>query len=389
MTPAARVQAAVEVLDAILAGTPAEKALTRWGRRSRFAGSGDRAAVRDHVFHVLRRRRSCAALGGGATGRALMIGALSGAGQDVPAHFSGARHGPAPLTPSEAAHIAREIDLPELVALDCPDWLAPELRRSLGTDFAPVMERLRDRAPVFVRVNTLRADRPAARAALAAEGIEARPHPLADTALEVTANARRIGGSAAYRDGLVELQDAASQAVIAGLPELAGRRVLDYCAGGGGKSLALAARGAEVAAHDADPGRMRDLPARAARAGAPVQIVDAAAAARGGPYDLVLVDAPCSGSGAWRRAPAGKWRLTPERLNELCTLQETILGTVRDLVAPGGWLVYVTCSLLEVENGERVAAFLAANPDWRSAWSRRFTPLDGGDGFFVAHLTQR
>ncbi|GHD99675.1 SAM-dependent methlyltransferase [Defluviimonas sp. 20V17] len=390
MTPAARLSAAMDVLDRVAAGGNAEQALTQWARASRFAGSGDRAAVRDLVFTALRRRHSHAALGGGESGRALILGALREAGTDPAALFTGEAHAPAPLSAQETAHLARPVALEGTVALDCPDWLAPQLQASLGADFAPVMQALRDRAPVYLRVNTARGDRAAAQASLAAEGIATRPAPLAETALEVTGNERRIRNAQAYRDGLVELQDAASQALVAALPVRPGQRVLDYCAGGGGKVLALAARARQqLFAHDADPGRMRDLPARAARAGTEVQLLTGPEAAARGPYDLVLLDVPCSGSGAWRRAPEAKWRLTPERLRDLQEIQSEVLDKTMSYVAPGGCLAYATCSVIEAENGARIKAFLAAHPDWRCSFQRRFTPLEGGDGFYLALLTRR
>lgn len=387
MTPAARVAAAIEVLDAWVGGVALERALTNWARTHRFAGSKDRAAIRDHVFDAARCKRSYAALGGAATGRGLMIGALSAAGMEPAEVFTGEGHAPAPLAPGEGSGMAWA-DLPEAVRLDCPDWLEAPLRASLGADFAPVMEALRHRAPVFLRVNLARATRDAARAALAAEGIEARAHPLSATALEVREGARRVQASAAYRDGLVELQDVASQAVVDSLPVPPGARVLDYCAGGGGKALALAARGAMVTAHDADPGRMADLPRRAARAGARIAVLAPGQRPAAAGYDLVFADAPCSGSGSWRRSPEGKWRLTPERLHDLCVIQGEILDEIAQFVIPGGSLAYATCSLLEAENGAQIAAFVARHPGWRLQAQRRFTPHDGGDGFYVAHLTR-
>jgi 16S rRNA (cytosine967-C5)-methyltransferase len=390
MTPAARLAAAIAVLDRVLAGAPGEQALTNWGRASRYAGSGDRAAVRDLVFDALRCRRSFAALGGAETGRGLILGGLRAAGVDPAPAFGTGPHAPAPPT---AAELADRGPLPELVALDCPDWLAPLLRASLGDDFAAVMALLRRRAPVFLRVNLRRADRgqagrDAALAALAADGIAARPHPLADTALEVTGNARRIAGSAAYLSGLVELQDAASQAVVAALPLADGQRVLDFCAGGGGKALAMAAR-ADLAltAHDADPRRMRDLPARAERAGIRLQITETARLVRGS-FDLVLADVPCSGSGSWRRAPEAKWTLTAGRLAALMEIQAAILADAAALVAPRGTLAYATCSLLHDENAGQTDRFLADRPGWRQLTARRWTPLDGGDGFYLATMTR-
>jgi 16S rRNA (cytosine967-C5)-methyltransferase len=390
VTPAARLAAAIGVLDAVAAGARAEAALTGWARGARYAGSGDRTAVRDHVFDALRRRRSLAALGGAATGRGLMLGALRAAGTDPAGLFTGAGHAPAPLTASEARHLAEPVAMTEAEALDCPDWLAPALRESLGGDFVPVMQALQARAPVFLRANLARAAPAAACAALAAEGIAAHPHPLAPTALRVEGPLRGLQATQVWQDGLVELQDAASQAVCAALPLVPGARVLDHCAGGGGKALAIAARlaaegGGAVFAHDAAPRRMADLPVRAARAGTPVALLDDPAAQA--PFDLVLTDVPCSGSGSWRRDPEGKWRLTPERLAELLRTQAEILDAAARLVAPAGTLAYATCSLLEAENGAQVAAFLARAPGWRRVEERRWTPRDGADGFHLALLT--
>lgn len=382
MTPAARLSAAIAILDAVLAGEPAERALTNWARASRFAGSGDRQAVRDHVFDALRCRRSFAALGGAESGRGLMIGALRAAGVDPEGLFTGEGHAPPPLAEAERAPPR---PMAEAEALDCPDWLAPRLRASLGDDFAPVMALMRQRAPVFLRANAARTSREAAIAALAAEGIASRPGPLAATAIEVTGQPRRIAGSAAYREGLVELQDAASQAVVEALPLAPGERVLDYCAGGGGKSLALAAGGARVTAHDAAPTRMRDLPERARRAGVRIDLAEGVPRGR---FPLVLLDVPCSGSGSWRRAPEGKWRLDPARLAALEAVQAEILAKAAPLVAPGGHLAYATCSLLDGENGVQVEKFLSSTGGWRLKFQRRFTPLEGGDGFYLAVMEQ-
>ncbi len=227
-------------------------------------------------------------------------------------------------------------------------------------------------------------------AALTEDGIATQPHPLANSALEVTGNARKIQMSRAYADGLVELQDAASQAVVEALPLRDRARVLDYCAGGGGKTLAMAARARlRLMAHDAAPGRMRDLPVRAARAGISVRLLLPSEVDRAGPFDLVLADVPCSGSGSWRRAPEGKWALTPARLEELAALQNAILRRAAKLVAPDGVLAYATCSMLEAENGAQIGAFLAEEAEWQLLRQHRFTPLQGGDGFYLALLTRR
>lgn len=380
MTPGARVAAAITVLDRVLAGEAAEKALVNWARGSRFAGSGDRAAVRDLVFDALRRMRSCAALGGGMTGRGLMLGLARAQGADLAGLFSGQGHAPPPPMPDEAPRAMTQAE-----ALDCPDWLEPPLRDALGADFAAVMQAMQARAPVFLRVNTRKGAMARARATLAAEGIETRPHPLAATALEVTEGARKVAASAAYRDGLVELQDVASQAVVAALPLADGQRVLDFCAGGGGKALAMAAQARlDVTAHDAHPQRMADLPIRAARAGVSVRLCATAELAGG--YDLVLADAPCSGSGAWRRQPEARWRLDAARLSALTDTQDAVLTAAAAQVRPGGWLAYATCSLLTAENRDRVEAFVQRTPRFALHRSLRLTPLDGGDGFYLALL---
>ncbi len=380
MTPAARVSGAIEVLDLILSGASAEVALTNWGRANRYAGSGDRAAIRDHVFTALRCRASFAAWGGGLTGRGLMLGAFRASGQEVTSIFSGEGHAPAKVA-DEAGTMPKGY-----AALDCPDWLGPRLEASLGPDFVPVMQALQRRAPVFLRVNTVKGKREAAQAALLSDEIVSSPVEWVNTALEITQNARKIQTSQAYLTGLVELQDASSQSVVASLYLTPNAKVLDYCAGGGGKTLALAARGAKVWAHDAYPARMTDLPDRATRAGLRVMITQNPEETK--PYDLILTDVPCSGSGSWRRDPAGKWALTAARLAELTVIQAQILDAVVTMVRHDGTLAYATCSLLAEENEDQIAAFQTRNPGWTLKTQRRFSPLSGGDGFFLATLTR-
>lgn len=387
MTPAARQAAAIAILDLWLAETPAEAALTRWARGARYAGSGDREAVRDLVFRAIRQRRSALALGGGqATGRALVLGLLR-ADDEAPQGWDGTGHAPEPLGAAEAALFAGP---PPVLArgerLDCADWLLPRFDAALGAQADAVLALLRERAPVFLRVNTARAGRDAVITELETAGIEARPHPLAATAIEVTGNPRRLRQSAVLAEGRAELQDAASQAVVADFAACLrpGARVLDFCAGGGGKALALAAAGFRVSAHDADPARMRDLPVRARRAGARITVLERDIAPG---WPAVLADVPCSGSGSWRRAPEAKWSLTPERLAALNATQAAILSQCAELTAPGGVLGYATCSLLREENEDRIAAFLATQPGrWDIRLRRRLSPLDGGDGFFLVVL---
>jgi 16S rRNA (cytosine967-C5)-methyltransferase len=382
MTPAARISAAIEILDRALGGTPIEPALTAWGRANRFAGSGDRAAIRDLVFDAWRCKRSFAALGGSDTGRGLMLGRLRATGKDAALFFTGEGHAPAPSTPLDAPRPATDSE-----ALDCPDWLVPRLQHSLSDQFAPIMRALQQRAPVFLRVNLARTTRTVAAAQLADNGIDTATHPLAEASLQVLTPGRKLLTTQAYLDGLIELQDVASQAVIEAIPLSPGQKVLDYCAGGGGKTLALAARArVRLWAHEVNPSRMRDLPERAARAGADITITNDPHLHA--PYDLVLVDAPCSGSGSWRRDPQGKWALTEVRLAELIETQAGILDKTAPLVAQTGLLAYATCSLLADENQHQITRFLQRHPDWQQISRRSITPLDGGDGFYISILAR-
>ena len=386
MTPAARVAAAASVLDRVLAGAPAEAALIGWARGARYAGSGDRAAVRDLVYDSLRRRGRHALRAGlsGAedprlTGRVLMLGVLAEAGTDPDTLFTGQGHAPLPLTDAERAGLAAGVA--GGAADDLPAWLHGPLREALGADFPAYSQAMTRRAPVWLRVNSLRATLAEARAALAAEDIATTPHPACVTALCVTEGARRIARSRAYLDGLVELQDLSPQRAVAALGDLKGLSVLDFCAGGGGKALAMAAQGAaRVVAHDANPARMADLPARAARAGARIEV-----AAPQGRFDLVLTDVPCSGSGTWGRDPDARWRFSPGDLTRLAQVQAAILDETLGFLRPGGRLAYMTCSVLRAENEDRIADFSACK-GLNLLEMRRFGPPGDGDGFFLAVL---
>lgn len=384
MTPAARIAAAIEVLDACRGGQAAEQALTRWARQSRFAGSKDRAAVRDHVYDVLRSKQSAMRLGGGETGRALMIGLLRLQNLDPDQYFTGTGHAPDVLRETE-----RRCAIPETTDRDwnLPAWLISEFETSLGDRAFDTARLLRERAPVTLRVNAAVASVTTIIDELKKEGIATRRNPLSPQALTVTEGERRIRQSEFYQKGAFEIQDASSQAVVEALPKA--RRCLDYCAGGGGKSLAMAAQPNRlVFAHDIDPQRMQDIEARAGRAGVKIPKLKTNDLSGKSPFDLVLCDAPCSGSGAWRRSPEAKWTLTAERLDELCKTQLDILHQASKLTAKKGYLIYATCSVLRAENESIVETFLKAHGGWTCGFQRRFDVSENGDGFFTAHLTQ-
>ncbi|MEL6647683.1 MAG: RsmB/NOP family class I SAM-dependent RNA methyltransferase [Pseudomonadota bacterium] len=390
MTPAARIAAAIDVLDRVIDGLPAEQALTRWARGSRFAGSKDRAAVRDHVFQALRCRRSYAALGGGTTGRAIMIGALRAAEIDPGTLFHGEGHAPAPLNAEEVTAGRAPGSLAE--AVDLPDWLWSVFERDLGQGAQVAAQAQQRRAPITLRVNQRMNVLAQAIEMLQKDGIDARENSRCATALIVTSGARKVRQSQAYLSGVVDLQDASSQAAMARITVPPGAKVLDYCAGGGGKTLALAANmsaddTARFFAHDIDPARMGDVPARAARAGVEITCVAPEDLCANAPFDIVLLDAPCSGSGTWRRSPDAKWRLTPERLDNLVRIQKDILESSRRLLTQGGQLYYTTCSVLTRENEAQVAAFCAAHPEFELTDEARWPVTEDGDGFYFAALS--
>lgn len=385
MTPGARVAAAIEIVDRITEGAAPERALTGWARFNRFAGSKDRAAIRDLVFDVLRRWWSTAAQGGGESGRARLIGLLAREDGALDRLFSGEGYAPAPLSDAERAAVVPDADVP-----DIPPWLWPEFSADLGPDAGAVADTLRARAPVFLRVNLSRSTRDSVVMSLVAEGIEAVPHENVKSALQIIGNARKITGSTAFRQGLCELQDASSQAAVLDAPLVVGD-LLDLCAGGGGKALAVADRARaekmemRVFAHDIAPARMADIPARANRAD--VQITRLAPDdLLGRQFQTVLIDAPCSGSGTWRRAPGGKLILTPEGLGQLTSTQEVLLDQGAALTRPGGVLVYMTCSVLKRENGAQIASFLARRKGWTVLSETLTLPGTGGDGFYTCGL---
>ncbi len=411
VTPAARIQAAIEILDGMSASQlPADRFIRDWFRMRRYAGSTDRAAVAERVYDVLRHRASFAWRMQSEAPRALAIAGVLAEGADVDAIFSGGTYAPAPLTENERAAIAEKRDDPPLHAQhEFPAFLEAELTRSLGETLPAEMRAMLDRAAVDLRVNTLKATRDDVLARLRNAGIDAYRTPHSPLGIRIAAQAglSALRRDPSFEDGSFEFQDEASQIVALLVNAKPCERILDLAAGAGGKALALAAtmhNEGEIVASDIDAGRLLQIGARAARAG--VTIIRTQNDVPEASYDAVLIDAPCSGSGAWRRQPEQKWRLTPARLAELTALQDRLLALGAARVQPGGRLVYVTCSLLACENEERIVAFLAQHPEftlrspkdaWQDATSLppppgmdvyfRATPATTGtDGFFAAIL---
>jgi len=376
MTPAARLAAAIEVLAEIAARhRPAADALKDWGLGHRFAGSGDRAAIAGLVYDGLRRRASAAWIMGQDTPRAVLLGMLArerGLAPDaIAALCDGSRYAPPPLSEDERASLVQQ-DLdraPAWVAGDYPEWLDPYFARVFGDERAEELSALAARAPLDLRVNTQKADRAKVSEQLA--DLRAEPTRWSPVGLRVRlspeAKSPAIHAEPAFLKGFVEVQDEGSQlaALLAGARP--GAQVIDLCAGAGGKTLALAAamegRG-QVYATDADKRRLAPIHARLERAGAHnVQVRTPKGQADvladlAGRADLVLIDAPCTGTGVWRRHPDAKWRVRPGALAGRQQEQTAVLDRAVALVKPGGRIAYVTCSVLDEENGAQVRAFL-------------------------------
>lgn len=384
MTPAARYASAIAVLDDVLAGASAEKCLTTWARSNRYAGSKDRAAVRDHVFDVLRRKRSLAALGGGEDGRALVRGLLRHQGLDPAEVFGAGGYGPVALTEAELGG-GRQPEGAE--AVDLPDWLWQVWQEDLGADAAAAAAVLQDRGPVTLRVNLRRGTRDAAIAMLMEDEIVVRPIENVKTALQVVENERRIHLNRAYVEGFVEVQDLASQEAVLAMNVPKGARVLDYCAGGGGKALALAdLYDCDVVAHDISTHRMADIPARAARAGVAIGVCETVDLSDAGLFDFIFVDAPCSGSGTWRRAPEAKWAMTTDKLIDYNALQAEVLSKAALHLGRRGRIAYATCSVLKSENEAILRSFSGRDPRWSIGATAQRLPDALGDGFFYGIL---
>ena len=385
MTPGARLAAAIEVLDAIhTSSTPADEVVRAWGRARRYAGSKDRRAVAERVYAVLRARSRLSWAMGGDGGRDLVLGALREDGLDVTAVealFDGGPYAPAPLSTDERARLLAPADPPpDWVSAGVPAFVTPMLQARFGEQWLLEARALTaGRAPLDLRVNALRGSVEQAVTLLATDGLEPTPMPLSARGLRLPADlAADVTRLRAFQSGWVEVQDEASQIAAALAGARPGQTVVDYCAGGGGKTLALGAamratRGADTGrliALDVNARRLEAMAPRLARADVIAEVRRIGPHGEGaeelnGAVDLVFVDAPCSGSGTWRRHPEGTWRLTLEAVQRLAAQQRTILHRAAALVRPGGRLVYATCSVLPPENAEVAEAFELEHPQFR------------------------
>jgi 16S rRNA (cytosine967-C5)-methyltransferase len=420
-----RLAAAIEVLEDIgRRHRPVADALKDWGLSHRFAGGGDRAAIGNIVYDALRHKRSAGWLLGEDTPRAVGFGALllewGQTAQSLNDALDGDKFAPPLLTAAELQAIAdhRLADAPDAVRADVPDWCAPLFERAFGPNWVDEGAALATRPPLDLRVNTLQANRDKVLAELAGTG--AKPAAIALQGIRIPpidgdGRHPNVQAEPAFQKGWFEVQDEGSQVAAALAGAEAGMQVLDFCAGAGGKTLALSAsmdnRG-QIFAHDAEKARLAPIFDRIRRSeNRNVQIVTKPAelAPLGNHMDIVLVDAPCTGSGTWRRRPDAKWRLTQRQLDARKGEQSAILDAAKAYVKPGGLLVYITCSVFDEENGEQVAAFRDRNNgfvpvDHRALWDSRFPghqaaarvgaqgdislspALSGTDGFYFCAL---
>jgi 16S rRNA (cytosine967-C5)-methyltransferase len=377
--------AAIEVLDQLAARRlPADEVLRQWGKAHRFAGSGDRRALAEIVYTTLRGRAPAAWRMGADDGRALVLGQLAERGEPleaIEALFSGLGHAPMPLSAAERARIIAPADArPACVRAGVPEFIADLLKAQfpdLWMDEAQAL--VGQRAPLDLRVNRIRGSPEQAMSLLKVDGLAPEPTPFSALGLRLNLkSAPDIQATRAFKTGWVEVQDEASQIAAALAGARPGMTVVDYCAGGGGKSLAMAAAmwrsGAgqlgRLVAADVNSRRLNAMAERLGRNDAVVELRQLGADGEGagdllGRADLVFVDAPCSGSGTWRRHPEGAWRLTPEAITRLARLQGRILSQAATLVTPGGRLAYATCSVFADENDAVAQAFAIANPAFR------------------------
>ena len=448
MTPGARVAATIELLDEIVSrglmserGRPADLVANAYFRSRRFIGGGDRRAVSERVWSLLRRygqltwwleRTRHPDRSARAVVAADLILAESHTLAQVAAMFDGGRYRPQPLDEAEVralrqmeGHSLPHPDQPDWVRLNVQEWVAPHLIEAYGESWGREIAALEIPPPVNLRVNKLKATVEQAQAALAREGIDTEPMRYAPYGLRLKRRLSVVSGEA-FQNGLVEIQDEGSQLVAALVDARPGMQIADYCAGAGGKTLAMAAgmnNKGRVVAMDVYESRLDRSAQRLRRAGAhnverrALQTKDGTGDNRkwlkrqAKAFDRVLVDAPCTGTGTWRRNPDGRWTLQPKDLAELVPKQAEILDAAARLVKPGGGLIYATCSVLPAENEHQIASFLERHPDfevvpagdlWRDILASepppelatssylRLSPLrHGTDGFFAAALVRK
>lgn len=380
-------QSVIEILDTYLNEAKIDFVLRKWAIKHRFAGSSDRRKIKDIIFDIIRQKKSCEHVGGGFSGRNLLIGYLKLKGTELSSVFDNSKFGPEELTIKEQNINVDLSNLSNIYELDFPSWLIPILRRSLLNEFSNVVKALRNRSHIQLRVNLKKISRLNAMKKLQKNNIECEINELCSTALNVLNGAQHILTSQCFENGFVELQDAGSQLVSELIEINYNDKVLDMCAGAGGKSLSISC-GAELDATyfawDINFDRMKDIDARSKRAGVKIEKVIKLSSKSF--YNKIIIDAPCSGSGSWRRDPEGKWRLDEDILDNYVKTQRELILKGLKLLAPRGQILYITCSILDIENGKLIDDLISSVLSLRLVRSISLVPSSKSDGFYGAVL---
>ena len=380
-------QSVIEILDTYLNEAKIDFVLRKWAIKHRFAGSSDRRKIKDIIFDIIRQKKSCEHVGGGFSGRNLLIGYLKLKGTELSSVFDNSKFGPEELTIKEQNINVDFSNLSNIYELDFPSWLIPILRRSLLNEFSNVVKTLRNRSHIQLRVNLKKISRLNVMKKLQKNNIECEINELCSSALNVLNGAQHILASPCFENGFVELQDAGSQLVSELIEINYNDKVLDMCAGAGGKSLAISC-GAELDATyfawDINFDRMKDIDARSKRAGVKIEKVIKLSSKSF--YNKIIIDAPCSGSGSWRRDPEGKWRLDEDILDNYVKTQKELILKGLKLLAPRGQILYITCSILDIENDKLIDDLISSVLSLKLVRSISLVPSSKSDGFYGAVL---
>ena len=398
MTPGARVSAVIEILDNYLVKKSDTRLVNNWFRNNRFAGSKDKQVIRDLVYKCLRYKLSFywpfKQAGLLLSGRTIVLGMLKISNHCFKEIFDGKQYSPKDLTDSEKivlSNFDKSLDsAPAFVKFNFPEFLENSLKESFGHSFEKNLSALSNRADLFIRLNCIKANIGVVVNSLKDDGIVVERIPNCKNSLKVIGNKSKFNRSMAYLSGQVEIQDIHSQLAVEFIDPKKNTKVLDFCAGAGGKTLAIGSitRGnAEYFVYDKSKTKLPNLKARCQRAGVKIKILNLKKTSqKNDKFDLVVADVPCSGTGVWRRNPGNKWLMTQEKLGAIIADQKKILNNAAKFVKNGGRLAYITCSVLRNENQDQVNWFLSSEKAFSFQADRVLPPIDGGDGFYVSIL---
>ena len=396
----ARAKAAIEILDNFLKGSNLNNTFEEWSKNNKFAGSGDREKIRDIVFDILRVRNTLEAPLGhhkiAESGRSLMVSYILFKSIEIEDIFTGSKYGPPELNNNEQKMKEKFVLIKNKFfnnQYNIPAFLVEDLKHSLSEKFENIMSVLGNRAPTFIRVNIKKTNLFSVSEKLKNEGITSEVCLESRQGLKILSNFRRVKMTKMFQEGLFEFQDLNSQKVIEDCNLVNQTKFLDFCAGAGGKTLCLASlrKGkGDFYAYDINKSKLEKLKVRAKKAGIKIGIIKKKDFSQVRyKFDCVILDVPCSGSGAWRRNPQQKWRITQKKINDLTRLQFILLQQAKNFLQNNGKLIYITCSFLRTENERIIEKFLYENPFFSIVKQKNYYPSEDGDGFYCAELIKR